>query len=123
MTQYLLSVWMTEGVEPYATDEEMQQAFADVDKFNQEIQASGHWVFAGGLHPANTATVVRADKGAGGEVSSVVTTDGPFAETKEQIGGFWVITADTDDEARELARRASVACELPVELRPFQPGE
>ncbi len=59
MTQYLLSVWMTEGVEPYATKEEMEQAFADVDKFNQEIQASGHWVFAGGLHPADTATVVR----------------------------------------------------------------
>ena len=63
MTQYLLSVWMTEGVEPYATTEEMQQAFADVDKFNQEIQASGHWVFAGGLHPADTATVVRVKDG------------------------------------------------------------
>ncbi|HEX6380268.1 MAG TPA: YciI family protein [Acidimicrobiia bacterium] len=120
MTQYLLSVWMTEGVEPYATDEEMQQAFADVDKFNQEIQASGHWVFAGGLHPANTATVVRADKGAGGEVSSVVTTDGPFAETKEQIGGFWVIEAKDLDEALAIAARGSAACKGAVEVRPFQ---
>jgi hypothetical protein len=120
MTQYLLSVWMTEGVEPYATDEEMQQAFADVDKFNQEIQASGHWVFAGGLHPANTATVVRADKGAGGEVSSVVTTDGPFAETKEQLGGFWVIEAKDLDEALAIAARGSAACKGAVEVRPFQ---
>jgi hypothetical protein len=120
MTQYLLSVWMTEGVEPYATDEEMQQAFADVDKFNQEIQASGHWVFAGGLHPANTATVVRAEVGAGGEVSSVVTTDGPFAETKEQIGGFWVIEAKDLDEALAIAARGSAACKGAVEVRPFQ---
>jgi hypothetical protein len=120
MTQYLLSVWMTEGVEPYATDEEMQQAFADVDKFNQEIQASGHWVFAGGLHPADTATVVRADKGAGGEVSSVVTTDGPFAETKEQLGGFWVIEAKDLDEALAIAARGSAACKGAVEVRPFQ---
>ena len=120
MTQYLLSVWMSEGVEPYATDEEMQQAFADVDKFNQEIQASGHWVFAGGLHPANTATVVRADQAAGGEVSSVVTTDGPFAETKEQLGGFWVIEAKDLDEALAIAARGSAACKGAVEVRPFQ---
>lgn len=115
MTQYLLSVWMTEGVEPYATDEEMQQAFADVDKFNQEIQASGHWVFAGGLHPANTATVVRADKG-----GDVLTTDGPFAETKEQLGGFWVIEAKDLDEALAIAARGSAACKGAVEVRPFQ---
>ena len=120
MTQYLLSVWMVEGVEPYATKEEMEQAFADVDKFNQEIQASGHWVFAGGLHPANTATVVRADKGASGEVSSVITTDGPFAETKEQIGGFWVIEANDLDEALAIAARGSAACKGAVEVRPFQ---
>ena len=120
MTQYLLSVWMTEGVEPYATDEEMQQAFADVSKFNDEIQASGHWVFAGGLHPANTATVVRSDTGAGGEVSSVVTTDGPFAETKEQMGGFWVIEAKDLDEALAIAARGSAACKGAVEVRPFQ---
>jgi hypothetical protein len=120
MTQYLLSVWMVEGTEPYATKEEMEQAFADVDKFNQEIQASGHWVFAGGLHPANTATVVRADKGAGGEVSSVVTTDGPFAETKEQLGGFWVIEAADLDEALAIAARGSAACKGAVEVRPFQ---
>jgi hypothetical protein len=115
MTQYLLSVWMVEGVEPYATKEEMEQAFHDVDVFNQEIQASGNWVFAGGLHPANTATVVRAEKG-----GDVVTTDGPFAETKEQLGGFWVIEAKDLDEALAIAARGSVACKGAVEVRPFQ---
>ena len=114
MTQYLLSVWMTEGVEPYATDEEMQQAFADVDRFNQEIQASGHWVFAGGLHPANTATTVKE------QGHEIVITDGPFPEAKEQLGGFWVINAKDLDEALALAARATVACQAPVEVRPFQ---
>jgi hypothetical protein len=115
MTQYLMSVWMVEGVEPFASTEEMEQAYKDVDTYNQEIQASGHWVFAGGLHPANTATVVRAEKG-----GDVITTDGPFAETKEQLGGFWVIEAKDLDEALALAGRASVACKAPVEVRPFQ---
>ena len=119
MTQYLLSVWMTEGVEPYATDEEMQQAFADVSKFNDEIQASGHWVFAGGLHPANTATVVRSDTGAGGEVSSVVTTDGPFAETKEALGGYYQIEARDLDEALQLAAACPGAKWGSIEVRPI----
>jgi hypothetical protein len=115
MTQYLLSVWMVEGVEPYASPEEMERAYKDVEAFNDEIRASGHWVFAGGLHPANTATVVRA-----GEGGAVITTDGPFAETKEQLGGFWVIAAADLDEALALAARATVACKAPVEVRPFQ---
>jgi hypothetical protein len=115
MTQYLLSVYMVEGAEPYATQEEMQQAYADVAKFNQEIQQSGHWVFAGGLHPADIATVVRADK-----AGDVATTDGPFAESKEHIGGFWVIEAKDLDEAIAIAARGSAACGGPVEVRPFQ---
>jgi hypothetical protein len=115
MTQYLLSVYMVEGQEPYPSPEAMEKAYKDVDAFNNEIQKSGHWVFAGGLHPATTATVVRAD--ASGDV---ITTDGPFAETKEQIGGFWVINAKDLDEALALAARATVACQAPVEVRPFQ---
>ncbi|MEJ7845316.1 MAG: YciI family protein [Acidimicrobiales bacterium] len=71
-------------------------------------------MFAGGLHPADTATVVRVD---GGEV---ITTDGPFAETKEQLGGFWVVTAADLDAALALAARAATACRAPVEVRPFQ---
>ena len=72
-------------------------------------------MFGGGLHPANTATVVRADKG-----GDVITTDGPFAETKEQIGGFWIIEAEDLDEALAIAARGSVACKNAVEVRPFQ---
>ena len=114
MTQYLMSVWMVEGTEPPSADE-MAQMYKDVDVFNEELKASGRWVFAGGLHPANTATVVRA-----GDTGDVITTDGPFAETKEQLGGFWVVQAADLDEALALAARATVACQAPVEVRPFQ---
>jgi hypothetical protein len=114
MTQYLLSVYMVEGTEPPSA-EAMEKSYKDVDVFNSEIQASGNWVFAGGLHAANTATVVRA-----GDAGDVITTDGPFAETKEQLGGFWVIQAADLDEALALAARATVACQAPVEVRPFQ---
>ena len=86
----------------------------DVAALNDELQAAGTWVFAGGLHPSSTATVVRAD---GGEV---LITDGPFAEGKEHVGGFWVIKAADLDAALEWARKATLACTAPVEVRPFQ---
>jgi hypothetical protein len=113
MAQYLLSVHMVEG-QPEPSAEQMAQVYQDVDAFNSELQASGAWVFAGGLHPASTATVVRYQDG------DVITTDGPFAETKEQLGGFWVIKASDLDAALALAGRASKACAAPVEVRPFQ---
>jgi len=114
MRQYLLAVHMVEG-EPAPPDEDVQRAYKAVDEFNQSLQESGAWVFAGGLLPPDTATVVRA---AGGKV---VMTDGPFAETKEQLGGFWVIQAPDLDAALEIAARGSQACGNPVEVRPFQP--
>ena len=114
MTQYMLSVHMVEGEAPYASDEEMQQAYKDTDAFNARLQEQGAWVFGGGLHPADTATVVD---GTGAEV---ITTDGPFAEAKEQIGGFWVIEAPDLDAALKLAADASAACKGKVEVRPFQ---
>jgi hypothetical protein len=114
MTQYMLAVHHDE--QPPLSPEDMQQSFKDVDALNSEMQASGAWVFAGGLHPPSTATVVRVTDG------SVVTTDGPFAETKEQLGGFWVIEAADLDAALEWAAKATVACRLPVEVRPFQEG-
>ena len=113
MTQYLLSVHMVEG-EPTPSDDEMEQAYKDVDVLNAELQAKGVWVFGGGLHPADTATVVRVNDG------EVVTTDGPFAETKEQLGGFWIIDASDLDAALGWAAKASTACLAPVEVRPFQ---
>jgi hypothetical protein len=113
MKQYLLSVHMVEG-EPLPSPEEMQQAFRDVDAFNTEVQEAGRWVFAGGLEPADVATVVRSEAG------DVITSDGPFAEAKEQLGGFWVIKAEDLDEALRWAAKGSVACRNPVEVRPFQ---
>ncbi len=114
MTNYLLSVHMVEG-QAAPPEAEMQQAFKDVDALNAEIQASGAWVFAGGLHPADTATVVKV-----GDTGDVVTTDGPFSEAKEHIGGFWVIGAEDLDAALAWATKATVACRGPVEVRPFQ---
>lgn len=113
MTQYLLSVYMVEGEEA-PTPEAIEKAYHDVDTFNQKLQDKGAWVFAGGLHPANTATVVRSRSG------DVLTSDGPFAESKEQLGGFWIIDAADLDAALEWAREAKVACQAPVEVRPFQ---
>ncbi len=113
MKQYLLAVHMVEGqsARPEADNE---RAYKAVDAFNTELQSAGAWVFAGGLHPPATATVVRAQGG------QVVTTDGPFAETKEQLGGFWIIKAPDLDAALDWAARGSAACGEPVEVRPFQ---
>src|SRR5438034_7549420 len=113
MTQYLLSVHSVEG-EPAPSPEQAEKMYRDVDVFNAELQAAGAWVFAGGLHPASTATVVHARDG------EVVTTDGPFAESKEQLGGFWVITAPDLDAALAWAAKGATACKGPVEVRPFQ---
>ena len=113
MTQYLLSVYMT-GDEAEMSEDEMQKVFAQVDVFNEEVKTAGAWVFAGGLHPATSATVVRAQDG------DVLTTDGPFAETKEQLGGFWIIEAADLDAALAWAARGSAACMGAVEVRPFQ---
>ena len=113
MKQYLLAVHMVEG-EPARSDTEIQRSYEAVDAFNRELMASGEWIFAGGLLPPDTATVVRAQGG------KVVTNDGPFAESKEQIGGFWVIKAADLDVALAIAARGSEACGGPVEVRPFQ---
>ena len=109
----MLAVHMVEG-QPVPSDEDIQRAYKAVDDFNRELQESGAWVFAGGLLPPDTATVVRAQGG------KIVTTDGPFAETKEQLGGFWVIEVPDLDAALEIAARGSEACRNPVEVRPFQ---
>lgn len=115
MTQYLLSVHSVDG-QSARPPEDTQQAYADVAAFNAELQAAGSWVFGGGLQPPATAKVVRVRDG---ELSR---TDGPFAEGKEQIGGFWVIDAPDLDAALALAARAAVACREPVEVRAFHEG-
>jgi hypothetical protein len=113
MKQYMLSVHQVEG-EPPPSREAMQKIYKDVDALNDEMRSSGNWVFGGGLHAPASATVVRVKDG------EVVTTDGPFAESKEHIGGFWVIKAQDLDAALAWAARATTACAAPVEVRPFQ---
>lgn len=113
MTQYLMSVHHAPDG-PGMTDEEMQKSWDQTDIFNEELRQSGSWVFAGGLFPVETATVVDATG------VEVITTDGPYAESKEYLGGFWVIEAPDLDAALEWARRGSAACMAPVEVRPFQ---
>ena len=113
MTQYLLSVHGTHDAE--APDPaRIPEIIAAVDVVNQELRRAGAWVFAGGLQPPETATVVRI------EGDEAVLTDGPFAESKEHIGGFWIIDVADLDAALVWADRAARACENPVEVRPFQ---
>src|SRR5262245_4070873 len=113
MTQYMLAVMMVEGEPMYASEAEEQASGKDVDAFNQELTGSGVWVFGGGLHPADTATTVDATG------AEVITTDGPFAESKEQIAGFWVVEAPDLDAALALAAKGSAACRAKIEVRPF----
>lgn len=113
MPQYLMSVYYVDGQEA-PSDDVMQQMYADVDRLNKKMEETGVWVFGGGLHTPDTATVVRAQDG------EVLTTDGPFPEAKEQIGGFWIIEAPDLDAALDWASQASAACLGPVEVRPFQ---
>ena len=114
MPQYLLSVWHDEDYDLDFSSPEAQRRVAQVGEFNGELERAGAWVFGAGLHPASSATVVRST---GGDVSM---TDGPYAETKEQMGGFWMIEAPDLDAALEWAGRAAAACEGPVEVRPAE---
>jgi hypothetical protein len=114
MTQYLLSVYQPDGPVPPA--EVMEEIMRDLDTLNRELEAAGAWVFAGGLHPPSTATVVRVKDG------EVLITDGPFAEGKEHLGGLTIIEAPDLDAALEWGRKLARATTLPIEVRPFQGG-
>ena len=111
MTQYLLAVHHA-GVFPDLPLEEWRQSFADTGVFNAKLTDAGAFVFAGGLRP-ESATVVRQSGG------DFLITDGPYTETKEHLGGFWIISAADLDAALEWARLATVACRVPVEVIPF----
>lgn len=115
MPQYLLSVWHDYDYSDIDFNSpDMQRIGAQVGVLNETLMESGAWVFGTGLRPASSATVVRA---AGADVSM---TDGPYAETKEQMGGFWIIKVADLDEAVAWAAKAAVACERPVEVRPTE---
>jgi hypothetical protein len=113
MTQYLLSVHGSNEDHDRPL-EEMMPMFEAVERFNQKARDAGIWVFAGGLEAAETATVVDNTSDA------PVVTDGPYLETKEWIGGFWVFELPDLDAALEWAAEGSRACAGKVEVRPFQ---
>jgi len=118
MTQYLLSVHTVEGEpRPQMTDEEMQRSWKEIQALNEEMKSAGAWVFSARLHEPNTATVVRVSDG------EVLTTDGPFAESKEHLGGFYLIEAEDLDAALAWASKASAAVNRPIEVRPLVDSE
>lgn len=114
MSQYLLSAHSVDGEvrEPMAP-EDMQRTFEQITALEAEMKETGTWVFAARLHEADTATVVRMKDG------DVVTTDGPFAEAKEHIAGFYVIEAPDLDAALGWAARVTAIVHAPIEVRPF----
>ena len=111
MTQYLVAIHHPDDFDPAGESAETQ---ADIRALNIEMKAAGIVVFVGGLGPAREAVSVRRSAGA-----ELLVTDGPYLETKEHIGGFWVLEAKTLDEALAWGRKAAVACRAPVEVRAF----
>jgi hypothetical protein len=115
MKQYLLSVCYPAGATQPPPDA-LQRIMRDVNTLRKEMQAAGVWVFSGGLHPAGTATVVREQAG------NMLTTDGPFIESKEQIGGITILEAPDLDGALAWGRKLAHAIGVPIEIRPFTEG-
>ncbi|GAA1561689.1 YciI family protein [Kribbella sancticallisti] len=111
MTQYLLAVQLVDG-EPAPPDDG-----GAVDALNQEMVDQGVWVFGGGLQARSTRKVVRVEAG------EVLVTDGPFAESKEYMAGFWVIKAPDLETAQGWAAKATKACQVPIEVSPFDPAD
>ena len=113
MPQYSISMYQPDG-DAVPSPEVLEPIMRKIAAIRDELQAAGAWVFAGGLHPASTATVVRVKDG------DVMTTDGPYVEGKEHIGGFTIITAPDLDKALEWAEKYAQATRLPTEVRPFR---
>lgn len=111
MPQYLVAIYHPDEYDPSKEDEAM---IRDIDQLNEEMEAAHVRIFAGGLSSARNARSLRAQRG-----GKVLVTDGPYVETKEHIGGFWVLKAANLDEAVAWGRKAAVACRAPVEVRQF----
>ncbi|WP_107655350.1 YciI family protein [Nocardia suismassiliense] len=110
MKQYLLSIYQPDGD---GVPDNIDEIMRDVDAVNADLRSAGAWVFAAGLHPPSTATVVRVKD------DEALVTDGPYVEGKEHIGGFTIIQATDLDEALEWGRRLAAAITLPIEVRPL----
>lgn len=112
MTRYLVTIHHPEGYDPAAAEDEGMAR--DIDALNDEMVAAGVRVLVGGLYPPSTATSFQAQPD-----GEVLVTDGPYLETKEYVGGLWVLDVADLDEALAWGRKAAVACRVPVEVRPF----
>jgi hypothetical protein len=113
MPQYLLAIYLPENYNPGTEGEEM---IRDIDALNDEAEAAGARLFAGGLQPASMAKSVQKQPD-----GTVLVTDGPYLETKEHIGGFWILEAADMDEALAWARKGAIACRVAGEVREFLP--
>lgn len=111
MTRYLVSIYHPDDYDPSREDAAMAR---DIDTLNDEMVAAGVRVFVGGLAPARTAKSVRRNS-----AGKLVVTDGPYIETREHIGGLWVLECATPEEALAWAEKAAIACRTPVQVRPF----
>lgn len=115
MAKYLLSVHSAEGDSAAPMSEELMQQFMErVNVLEEEMKSTGTWLFGGALGDPDAAKVVRVS---GGEV---LTTDGPFVESKEYLGGFYIIEADDPDAALSWAKKTSEAVAHAIEVRPFR---
>ncbi len=114
--KYMLLIYHEEQQWGTLTEEERQQIYADYGAFSQEITASGNYISGSELHPVSTATSVRVRDG------KQIATDGPFAETKEQLGGYYLIDARDLDEAIAIAARIPSARVGTIEVRPLAEG-
>ncbi|MFG3684598.1 YciI family protein [Micromonospora sp. NPDC047740] len=113
MKQYLISMYQPAG-EWLPEPEFLAEVMRKIDAIHDELVEAGSWVFGNGLHAPETATVLRP------QGDEVLITDGPYAEGKEYLGGFTIITAPDLDAALEWGRRYALATTLPIEVRPFQ---
>ncbi|RSL16641.1 hypothetical protein EDE15_2162 [Edaphobacter aggregans] len=111
MAQYLVAIHHPDNYDPSVEDEAMSR---DIDALNEEMEAAGVRIFAGGLSSASSAKSLRVQPN-----GEVLTTDGPYLEAKEHVGGFWMLKAADLDEALAWGRKAAVACRAPVEVRAF----
>ncbi len=109
--KYLVAIHHPDG---YDGSKENEQMGLDIDALNEEMEAAGARFFAGGLQPASSAKSLRAQPD-----GKVIVMDGPYLQTKEHVGGFWILEAVDTDEATEWGRKAAVACRAPVEVRQF----
>src|SRR5262245_11496554 len=114
MPNYMLAAHTREGDERAQMTEDQQRAsWERIQTLEAEMKSEGAWVFSARLHDPDTATVVRSSNG------QVVTTDGPFAESKDHLGGFYLIEAADLDAALAWGAKVSEAIGSPIEVRPF----